>query len=305
MLSPIREARLAWTNPEPVPPPAQQPATVHHLRLLDPQRYLHPVLTRRDPALVRRYFPVMAKIVDHYFRSEVEGAENLTDKASLITATHNGGMFTPDAYCLAVAFLRRFGLETPAYGLMHKAAFHIPLLGSTLVKMGAIPACPDNARLILKHNFPALVFPGGDMDSLKPFARRHQIEFGHRRGFIRIAISEQVPIVPVVSVGAHETIFVLNDGRRIAQVTGLAKLFRIKSVPLALGFPMGITPAGLGNIPLPAKIKLRILPRIELAERPEAADDPAVVERCFQHVRGQMQAALTELAAERRWPVLG
>ena len=41
-------------------------------------------------------------------------------------STHNGSLYTPDAYCLAVAFWRRFGLETPAYGLMHRVAFRLP-----------------------------------------------------------------------------------------------------------------------------------------------------------------------------------
>ena len=43
----------------------------------------------------------------------------------------------------------------------------------------------------------------------------------------------------------------------------------------------------------------------ETTERPEAADDPAIVERCTTHVRSAMQAAVSDLASKRRFPVLG
>ncbi|MBI5480536.1 MAG: hypothetical protein HY906_16885 [Deltaproteobacteria bacterium] len=92
----------------------------------------------------------------------------------------------------------------------------------------------------------------------------------------------------------------LNDGQRLARATGCARLLQIKSIPFSLSFPFGITPAGLLAIPLPAKISLRILPKIELAEPPSAADDPAVVRRCFDHVVCTMQASLNDLASRRR-----
>ena len=82
---------------------------------------------------------------------------------------------------------------------------------------------------------------------------------------------------------------------------GFAKYLRIKSVPLGLGLPFGITPAGILSVPLPAKVKLRVLPPIELAERPSAADDDSVVERCFSHVRDTMQRELDDLSKGRRF----
>jgi len=150
-----------------------------------------------------------------------------------------------------------------------------------------------------------VVCPGGDVDALKPFSQRHRIVFGKRSGFINVAIRHQVPIVPVVSVGAHEVFLMLNDGRWIAEVTGFARHLRIKAVPLSLSFPFGLTPAGLFAMPLPSKIVIQVLPPIELTEPPQKADDPETVRRCFDHVRSTMQAALDRLAARRRFPVLG
>ena len=296
--------------PRPIPGPQKtvqpvRPKQKPNLRLVYSAKPLHPVLEKRDPKMIRKSFRAMATIVDRYFRAEVEGMEHFMDNASMIVSTHNGSFFTPDLFCLMVSFWRRFGLETPGYGLMHGAAFRIPFLGPFLTSMGAIPANKKNAKIVLDSDYPLLVCPGGDVDSLKPFSKRHQICFGNRRGFIRTAIEHQVPIIPVVSVGAHETMFVLNDGRWLAQVSGFAKYFRIKSIPLVLSFPFGLTPAGLPSIPLPSKIRIRMLPKIELDESPSAAKDPVTVERCFEHVRWKMQSALDDLAFKRKWPILG
>jgi 1-acyl-sn-glycerol-3-phosphate acyltransferase len=263
------------------------------------------VLGNRDPALIREVFPYLSMVSDRYYRTEVEGVENLSDKASLIVSTHNGGYFTPDLYGLAVAFLRRFGLETAGYGLTHKIVFKLPGFGAFLSKFGGIPATPENGSLVLRNGFPLLVCPGGDLDALKPYSRRHEISFGNRKGFVRLAIREQVPIIPVVSVGAHEVMMMITDGRKLAKAIRFDKLFRIKSVPLSFGFPFGLGIAGLAAIPLPSKIRIRVLPPIHLSETRRAADDADRVDRCFRHVKDQMQRALTDLAAHRALPVVG
>jgi len=272
--------------------------------LEDPQE-LHPVLQERDPDFMRRFFPVAAWISDNYYRAEVEGVEHLSDRASLLVSTHNGGMATPDIYCLAVAFMRRFGLEAPLYSLAHKMAFLIPGFSTFTRKSGAVMATPENAKIILDADFPILLCPGGDVDSLKPFSRRHKITFNNRMGFIRTAIRHQVPIVPVVSVGAHEVIFVLNDGRGLARLIRFDKIFRIKTIPMSFSFPWGFTLGALGSIPLPSKIKIRVLPPMEFNEPASAAEDPVVLQRCYKYVCGAMQQALDEMAAQRRWPVIG
>jgi hypothetical protein len=93
----LQQRRRPATKPQP-----------SHLQLLPS---VDPLLARRDDDLIRRFYPWLTTLVDHYYRAEVEGSEHLTDRASLMVATHNGGMYTPDAYCLMLAFWRRFGIE--------------------------------------------------------------------------------------------------------------------------------------------------------------------------------------------------
>jgi 1-acyl-sn-glycerol-3-phosphate acyltransferase len=189
--------------------------------------------------------------------------------------------------------------------MIHAIALKVPYFSRILTKLGAVPANKENARMVLKSGYPLLLCPGGDVDSLKPFNKRHHICFGERRGFIRLAIEQQVPIIPIVSVGAHETLFILNDGRWLAEISGAAEYLRIKTIPFSLSFPFGLTPAGLLSIPLPSKIRIQILPKIELHELPQASNNTAVVERCFEHIRGKMQKALDELASTRKHIIFG
>ena len=169
-----------------------------HLRLVREPREVPPQLQNRDPDLIRKIYPYLAALSDRYYRAEVQGLENFSEDASLVVSTHNGSINTPDLYCMMVAFWRRFGLETPGYGLMHKVAFKVPLLGSFLTKLGALPASHENGDTVLRAGYPLLVCPGGDMDALKPYAQRHKVTFGNRKGFIRMAIRNQVPIIPTV-----------------------------------------------------------------------------------------------------------
>lgn len=290
---------------DPAPWTADERIQSPHLRLVRPEEDLHPALRQRDPAFIRRIYPYMAGIADRYYRAEVEGVEHMSDRASLVISTHNGGMYMPDMFALQVAFWRRFGMETPAYGMAHKAVLGLPLARDIAPKLGAVYASPENARLVLEADAPLLICPGGDKDSLKPFSRRHTIRFGERMGFIRTALRHQVPIIPVVSVGAHEVFYSLTEGKRLARLMRFDKMFRIKAVPLTIGFPLGLTPAGIFHIPLPSKVKVRVLEPMHFDEPASAEHDPEVVQRLYGRVVDRMQAAVDDMAAERKWPVLG
>jgi 1-acyl-sn-glycerol-3-phosphate acyltransferase len=283
------------------------PAATPRLRLVRHQEIApRPRLFEdRDPDFIRGLLRGLGPVIDRYFRTEVEGVEHLSVSRALYVCTHNGGMIAPDYAALMVHLWRRFGPEAPSFALTHEMAFRIPLYRTLAAKIGGVPACPENARLVLDHGHPLLTCPGGDEDNLKPFSERHRVVFGKRRGFIRLALEQQVPIIPVVSVGAHETMIVLNRGVRTARWLGLNAL-RIKCAPLTLSFPFGLTIAGLPfALPLPSKLTLRVLPPIRLAAPCSAAKDPAAVERAFEHVRGKMQEGLDDLASNRRRFLLG
>jgi len=52
----------------------------------------------------------------------------------------------------------------------------------------------------LSHDQLVLVMPGGVREALKPRELRYRLLWGHRYGFVRAALRNQTPIVPVASV---------------------------------------------------------------------------------------------------------
>jgi 1-acyl-sn-glycerol-3-phosphate acyltransferase len=151
-----------------------------------------------------------------------------------------------------------------------------------------------------------MVYPGGNFEAFRPFSKRHQVDLGGHLGFCAMAIRHQVPIVPVVGVGSHETFIVLARGERLAQALGLDRLLRVKSFPVVLGLPWGLSVGPLFHLPLPAKITLTIGAPITVADLPPAsADDPAVVQALYDRVAAEMQRIMDGAASARRWPILG
>ncbi len=253
-------------------------------------------LDARDPAFIRRVMPLLGWLYDGYFRCETELAAELPDGPFLAVANHNAMTGIPDMFCHMVAFWRHASAERPSNGLMHDVPIHVPCAGAWLNASGALAANRDNAQRALERGAPVLVFPGGDLDACKPWSQRYTITFGKRRGFVRAAIRHGVPIVPVVSVGAHESLFIWSDGSKLAEALGLPRRARSNVAPLGFALPWGlIAGVPLPHLPPPVKIHTRFLAPIDLELPPSTADDAGAVELAFERVLGAMQAAMDEL----------
>ena len=219
----------------------------------------------------------------------------------LIVGNHSGGVLMADAYVLMSAWLTQRP-DQPLYSLGHDMLFVIPLFADLARAGGVLPARAGNAERALELGHPVLVYPGGERDIFRPTLERNRIDFGRRRGFVRLALRRQVPLVPVVSYGGHDTNLFLTRGEGLAKALGLQRV-RVRGVPLMIGLPWGLTPGFMPTIPLPVKITTEFLPPLCWPELgPGAAEDPALVERCYQEVLAVMQAGLNRLAAERPNP---
>jgi 1-acyl-sn-glycerol-3-phosphate acyltransferase len=261
----------------------------------------------RDPEFIRRVALPFFTALRRYFRSELEGAHNVPRSGPfIVVANHNGGPLLPDCFVMLSHWWSALGPERPAYGLVHDAGLRVPGLRTFLVKIGGLRASRENAAKVLRLGAPLLIYPGGELDCLKSFWRRHTIDFHGRTGFVELALEHGVPIVPMVNVGGHEVYVTLLSSEALARWTGAARLTRVKTIPLTVGLPWGIWLTGLlPYLPLPAKFVYRVGRPIELGHDPEAARDPAVVRRMSTEVTATMQEMLNDLARRRRWPVIG
>jgi 1-acyl-sn-glycerol-3-phosphate acyltransferase len=266
------------------------------LRRIDP-------LNDRDPEFIRETLPTYRALCDLYFRPKVRGLEQIPAEGPvLLVGNHSGGTLIADTFAFAFAFYTHFGPERRFHQLAHDLVFKVPgLVG--LRRYGTMPASHGNAERALGRGAALLVYPGGDFETYRPSWRSGEIQFGGRSGFVRLALAQDVPIVPVVAIGGQETaLFLIRDGR-LSRLLGLDRLTRVKVLPVQLAPPFGITVLDLpGRIPLPAQITIQVLPKIDL----RAQFGPQPHEReVYEAVTGVMQEALDELSRERDLPLVG
>ena len=260
-------------------------------------------LHERDPDFLRDNLPWLWMLASFYFRAEVRGLERIPPRGPvLLVGNHSGGNVIPDTFIFTLAFSTFFGVERRFYQLAHNLVLAIPPL-ARLRKGGTIAASPENAAKALDMDAAVLVYPGGDYETHRPTWQSGKVDFGGRKGFIRLAIARDVPVVPVVSIGGQETALFLTRGERLARLLRLDRLLRLKVLPVSLALPWGVNVGDLlGHFPLPAKITIEVLEPIDL--RREFGERPDV-DAVYDEIVTRMQRALDGLASERRLPLIG
>src|SRR5688500_5399305 len=257
-----------------------------------------------DPDYIRKTLPTLRAFADLYHRAEVRGLTGIPRKGPvLLVGNHSGGTLISDTFVFAQAFYDHFGPLRRFHQLAHDLVFQIPGVRASLSRYGTVPASPENMGRALERDAALLVYPGGDHETYRPTWGSAEIDFAGRTGFVRLALEQNVPIVPVVAIGGQETALFLGRGRRFARALRLDSLLRLKVLPAQIGPPFGVTVLDLpGRIPLPPKITVRVLPKIDLKKRLGAKPD---IEKAYELVTGKMQKALSDLDAERSLPVIG
>lgn len=243
----------------------------------------------------------------HYYHVTTDGWEHVPDSGRmLVVGSHNGGLASPDMFMLMYDWFCRYGTDRLAYGLAHPSVWkHFGPIARLAAQSGAVIAHPKMAMAALHKDAAVLVYPGGAEDVFRTYDRRHQIHLAGRKGFIKIALRERAPIIPVVSIGAHEDPIVLADFYpffKELHERGMPWLFGIDPIvlPVYLGLPWGIAFGPLPNIPLPRKMHIRICPPISFDRYGRnAANDRDYVDLCYALVERQMQAELDLLVEGR------
>jgi 1-acyl-sn-glycerol-3-phosphate acyltransferase len=262
-------------------------------------------LSGQDETTMQRQKFLWNVLVDYWFRMEMDGWENLPDAPVLLVGIHSGAPFVWDAWTVGVQWWRRFGQDRPLHGTAHDALMAIPVIGRYFRAMGVLPAAPDSIATALAEGRDVAVWPGGEVDSLRPWQERDVANLAGRKGFVKMAIRAGVPIVPIATVGGADAMPVLIRGDRLSKALRLDKVLRLKVFPLAISLPWGIAPAALPQLPLPAKIRTRFMPAVEIDSDPARADDDAYVDQKYDEVQRSIQRGMDALARKRAFPLFG
>ena len=260
-------------------------------------------IDERDPDYIRETLPGLWLLASFYFRADVKGLEKIPAEGPvLLVGNHSGGNVTPDTLVFTLAFATYFGIERRFFQLAHNLVLAMPGLG-TLRKYGTVAASPGNASKALETGAALLVYPGGDYEVHRPSWDSAKVDFNRRKGWIRLALDNDVPVVPLVAIGGQETALFLSRGERLARLLRLDKMFRLKVLPISLAIPWGLNVGDmLSHWPLPAKISMRVLDPIDLRKEFGREPDPDEV---YDDVLGRMQRTLDQLQRERTLPLIG
>ena len=233
--------------------------------------------------------------VRSYNRLAVEVDGPLPDSAALVVGNHGFGAVTDLNVLALLATLDYLAADRSVTYLVHDLAWTLGI-GRLLERAGARRASPDAARTALAEGHRVVVFPGGDKDAGKDWSRRNQVGFHGRSGFARVAMEAGVPVVPVVTAGAGESLMVLSDGSTLARALRLDKRLRYGVLPVSVSVPWGVSVGLVGLLPywpLPTKLRTAVLPAMTPLAG-ETAEDFAL------RIEAAMQRRMTRLTRGRR-----
>jgi 1-acyl-sn-glycerol-3-phosphate acyltransferase len=250
-----------------------------------------------DPPLtvaVRAARRVGTDFVRRYHRLDIVVSGSLPDGPALFVTNHGFGGAADLNVLAALAALDDLSLTRDVTILCHQIAWTLGF-GKVVEAGGARPATSASAVEAFRHGRHVLVAPGGDVEAAKPIADRNKIVFSGRRGFARLAVDQGVPVVPIVTAGAGESLLVLWDGQELARALGLNAAFRLKTLPVSLSLPWGFSVGVAGllpYLPLPSKLVTSVLDPMT----PDHGEDPAAF---GDRVEAAMQASLTAMTTHR------
>jgi 1-acyl-sn-glycerol-3-phosphate acyltransferase len=181
-------------------------------------------------AKVRRYLVPFVRLA---FRPELEGTENAPREGVYLMVANHSGLGNPDIACLVACFLDNASIRFPA-AMVHPVSFNSNLTGPWVVSMGAIPSTYEAALSALATGVPVLVFPGGDIDATRPIWQANQVQFGGRKGFLKIARSARVPVVPLGFHGTHYAAPILFRSALLSTLLVVPRMTGVRRFPVTL-----------------------------------------------------------------------
>jgi 1-acyl-sn-glycerol-3-phosphate acyltransferase len=243
-----------------------------------------------DRGLFERAMPVLEFLYTSWWRVELRQIENVSAQGPVMLVANHGSALAWDALVLRLALLRDHPAHRELRPLLDEYALKLPLAGVGALRLGAVPATPENALFLLREGRALAVFPEGSHNARRPWTQRYRVERFGRGGFAKLALRTGAPIVPCAIVGSEETSAPFVRTGWLADTLGMP--FLASAPPL---------PGLLGVIPLPSRWSVRFGEPIDTqAAGPGAADDSARVLEVTERARASLQQMLDEDVAARR-----
>src|SRR5215510_2784484 len=243
-----------------------------------------------DKKYIRFYGTTLFRFLsDFYWRIEARGLEHVPREGrGVLVGMHRG--FMPWDGVMALHLLVKKTGRYPRF-LTHPGLLKFPFLANSMTKLGRVIASQQSADRVLQSNELVGMFPEGIHGAFTSYRQAYKLQEFGRDAFVKMALRNQAPIVPFVTVGSAEIFPILGKikSRLWTRYTDWP------CIPLTPTFP-------LLPVPLPSKWHTRFLAPIHIEKEypPEAEHDRRAVKAISLEVRTRMQAAISEMLGRRR-----
>ncbi|MDF2695977.1 MAG: uncharacterized protein K0S65_4360 [Labilithrix sp.] len=235
---------------------------------------------RVNPNLVRLARPIV-RALGRLHPIRMEGGEHLPSGPALLVGNHGVlGYESPFFFEHILSASGRLPI-----GLADRWFFRIPGMRDLLVRLGGTYGCTRTALGALARGELVVCYPGGAREVLKGERDKYRCLWRESLGFVRVALTAGVPIVPFAAAGVDHTYRILAHLRGSGQaLMGHAKY----DLPFLWGF---------GPLPRRVPFWFRIGRPIALPTGARATSE-RVIRMLHAEVWGRTQRMVDELVAE-------
>ena len=187
------------------------------------------------------------KALKLYHRYTVSGLEHIPkNKPAIIVVNHS--LATYDIFMLAHSIFTKKGrIVRP---LIDRLFEKIPGVYSFTKKLGAVAGYHHLGQQLIQEHQLVLVAPGGMAEALRPHTQKYLTQWDRRKGFVRLSIECQCPIIFAMCPNSDDLYKVYD-----AKITRWA--YQKMRIPMIIARGLGPT-----LIPRPIKLKHYIAPPI-------------------------------------------
>ncbi len=194
--------------------------------------------------IARAFFDVLERL-GRRIGVDVRGIDRLPRGRALLVANHAFGFDVAFAMARIKAVTGR-----QVWVLGEHAWWSVPGARRLAAAVGTVDGTPENVDRLLEADELVLVLPGGLREAMKPRELRYRLLWGHRYGFVRAAVRNGAPIVPIASLGADDIFDLVGDpfarARRLHLPFPLPRLLpvpHLRALSFVIGEPIPVDDA--------------------------------------------------------------
>jgi 1-acyl-sn-glycerol-3-phosphate acyltransferase len=223
------------------------------------------------------------RLARRYHRYEVAGFEHLVRPGAALLVGYHGRPVAYDLCMLGVTIHEHLGYLP--HGVVHRYVEQQPVMKWVSDRLGLVTRDGAAVERAVERGEHILVQPGGTREGCRSFRHRYRVDWGHRMGYLRLALRHRLPIIPIAASGVDDGYLALNDGYHLGKRVGM---------PGGLPLWLGIGPLGPWPLSPPFPVKIRQLIGAPIALPAIDPEDPAALAALHRRVAGAVQRLLDD-----------